>query len=92
MDWGIERKLLDIFGHIEVRCCFTEVGLDCLRRRCQQALKCRRLIRMLEKDQRQSVLGEILELIDDIYKETASFSSETAEAIREAHTLFRTST
>ena len=47
---------------------------------------------MLEKDQRQSVLGEILELIDDIYKETASFSSETAEAIREAHTLFRTST
>ena len=49
------------------------------------------LIRMFEKDQRQSVLGEILELIDDIYKETASFSFETAEAIREARTLLGTS-
>lgn len=52
---------------------------------------CRRLIRTFETDQRQLVLSEILELINKIYGEFVSFSAETAEAIREAHSLLANS-
>jgi hypothetical protein len=37
------------------------------------------------------VLSEILELINKIYEEFVSFSAETAEAIREAHSLLANS-
>lgn len=42
---------------------------------------------MFEQDQQQSIFSKILGLIDKIYEEILLFSSETARAIREAHTL-----